>query len=322
MNLAQIRQEAEQKLQENETSFRKPVLIHAAVIAGVSLLLLLVSYLAQNFSSQGGLSNMGTQNLLSTAQTLLQMVNMIALPFWNAGLIFCALRMLRRKDHAPAVLTEGFRRWGPIAGSLLYRGLIYFLVIMGCYFLSSIAISLLPLPASLIDNLVAFIKKPVFPLSTDILVYIGVCMIIYIASMCILLVPKMYLHRLAVYHIMDDAPCGGLQSVMRSSYFMKGQRKNLFLLDLSFWWFYLIEVLIGLLSISDLILTGLGIPLPFGAQTAALLFPILGLLARLVLYYYAQPIIAATYAVFYEKVSTERTNNQEPVDSKPMPWKY
>lgn len=322
MNLTQIRQEAQQKLQENESTFRKPVLIHAAGIAGVSLLLLLISYLAQSFSTQGGLSNMGTQNLLSTAQTLLQMVNIIALPFWNAGLIFCALRMLRRKEHSGATLMEGFRRWGPIAGSLLYRGVIYFLVIMGCYFLSSIAISMLPLPTSLINSLVAFVEKPVFPLSTDVLIYLGICMAVYLISMCVLLIPKMYLHRLSVYQIMDDVPCGGFQSVMRSSYLMKGHRKNLFLLDLSFWWFYLIELLISLLSLGDLILTAFEISLPFSAQTAALLFPILGLLVRLVLYYYAQPILSATYAVFYEKISQEHTNNQAPVDPKPMPWKF
>lgn len=322
MNLSQIRQEANQRLQENDSSFRKLVLIHAAVTAGVSLLLMVVTCLSKYIAPQGGLSNMGTQDLLSTVQAMLRIGSTIAIPFWNAGLVFCALCLLRGKDHPPSTLIEGFRRWRTIAASLLIRGLTYFFVMIGCSFISSFATSILPLSPTLIEELNAFMEAPAFPLSTEMLFFLGACLVIYIASLCVLLVPKVYQHRLVTYRIMDDEPCTGLQSVIRSSYLMKDKRKQLLLLDLSFWWFYLLELLVSVLSIGDLVIARLNISLSIGAETAAWVFPIVALLARLVLYWYAKPKLAATYAVFYQRATVESTNEQEPPKPKQMPWTY
>ena len=319
MNLSQIRQEANQKLQENDGSFRKLVLIHTAVAAGISLLLITVTQLSQYIAPQGGLSNMGTQDLLNTIQAMLRIVTIIVLPFWNAGLVFCALSLLQRKNHPPCTLLEGFRRWRTIASSLIIRGLTYFFVIIGCYFISGIAISVLPLSSSLIEDLNAFIEAPAFPLSAQLKVFLGACLVIYIVSLCILLVPKLYLHRLVSYRIMDDEPCVGLQSVIRSSYLMKGKRKQLLLLDLSFWWFYLLELLVSVLSIGDLFLAWLNIPLPIDAKTAAWAFPIVAVLVQLVLHWYAKPKLAATYAVFYQKAADESMKSQETPKPKQMP---
>lgn len=322
MNLSQIRRQANQRLQENRGSFRKPVLIHAAVTAGVSLLLMVVTHLSLCIAPQGGLRNMGTQDLLATVRTLLQLASTIALPFWNAGLVFCSLQLLHRKDHAPSTLIEGFRRWGTITGSLLIRGLIYFFATVGCYLISSIVISMMPLSSALIEDLTAFMAAPALPLSNRILVFLGACLVIYISILCILLVPKLYLHRLVTYRIMDDEPCTGLQSVIRSSYLMKGKRRQLLLLDLSFWWFYLLELLISALSIGDLILVWLGITLPISTEIAAWVFPIVALLVRLVLYWYAKPRLAITYAVFYQSATEESRKEQAPPEPKQFPWKY
>lgn len=322
MNLSQIRHEAAQRLREDGDQFRKSVLIHSAVTVGISLLLMLIIYLSQNIAPEGGLSNLGTQTLLETGQTLLQFINMIAVPFWNAGLIFCTIKLIRKQDQSAFALTEGFRRWGPIAGSLLFRALIYFGLSFACSFASSIPISMLPFPPSILEELTAFMEAPTFPLSPGVQIFFILYFVLYMASICIFLIPRVYAHRLTIYQIMDNEPCSGLQAVLQSRILMKGYRRKLLLLDLSFWWFYLLELLAGLLSMGDLLLEAAGIVLPIPAEVAAWLFPIAALVAQLVLYCTAKPMLAATYGAFYQNILDESQKEPEPSEPKPMPWKY
>lgn len=322
MNLSQIRQEAAHRLRENGDGFAKLVLIHTAVTAGVSLLLMIVTWFSQYIAPEGGLSNMGTQTLLSTGQTLLQLLSMIAVPFWDAGLIFCTLRLLQGRSNTPGTLTEGFRRWGPVAASLGIRGLIYFLTTMVCSFVSSIFLSCLPLPPSVLEELTAFVEAPSLPLSSGVRIFLVLYLVIYGASLCVLLIPKLYQHRLVAYKIMDDEPCGGPQAVLHSRILMKGNRRKLLLLDLSFWWFYLLQLGISIFSTGNLILPEMGITLPMSAEVAAWVFPIAALLVRLALFWFAKPKLAVSYGLFYQKVYAESLKEPEPPKPKRMPWKY
>ena len=101
---------------------------------------------------------------------------------------------------------------------------------------------------------------------------------------------------------MDDKPCGGLQAVLHSRILMKGHRKELFLLDLSFWWFYLLELGIFILSAGNLLLSAMGIALPLSDAVAAWVFPLIALLAYLALHWLAKPKLEITYALFYRDI--------------------
>ena len=322
MNLSQIRQEASQRLNENKNNFSKLVLINAAVTAGVSLLLMLVSWLSQYIAPEGGLSNMGVQTMIATVQTLLQMVSIMIVPFWDAGLIFCALRLVRKQSNTPATLLEGFRRWGPIASSLLIRGLIYFFTLMACSFASSLLLSLMPMPPTVLDELTAFMEAPALPLTNGVQTLMIIYLVIFCIGLCILLFPKLYLHRQIAYRIMDDESCAGMQAVLHSSMLMKGRRRKLALLDLSFWWFYLLELCISLLPMGNLLLPELGIALPMSPEVSALVFTVISLAARLILYYFAKPKLAVSYALFYQQLSEQSLNEPAPPKPKRKPWRY
>ena len=319
MNLSQIRQDADYRLQQNDGSFSKLILFHTAITAGASVLLMLVNWLSQYITPGGGLSNMDAQNLLSTGQVLLQLLITIATPLWEAGLIYCTLQLIKNRSCTADNLPEGFRRWGPVASSLVIRGLIYFAVCIGCYFLTSLVISFIPFSPSILADLAAFIEAPTLPLSDGVRTFLLVLCVAYIASLCVLLIPKLYLHRLVVYRIVDDAPCGGLQAVLHSRILMKGHRKTLLLLDLSFWWFYLLEFCIGLLSIGYLFLSGLGIALPISTKAAAWLFPLSALLARIALYWFAKPKLAISYALFYQEIFEQSLKEPELPQPPQMP---
>lgn len=322
MNLAHIRQDASRRLSEDGDGFAKLVLIHSAVTAGASLLLMLVNWLSQYMAPEGGLSNMDTQSLLSTGQILLQMIAMIAVPFWDAGLIYCSMQLIQGKRSSADGLTEGFRRWSPIASSLGIRALIYFMVSTACSFAASLFLSALPLPTSIINDVTAFMEAPALPLSSGVRLFLVAYFLIYSIGLCVLLIPRVYLHRQVVYRIMDNAPCAGLQAVLHSRILMKGHRRKLLLLDLSFWWFYLLELCITVISLGGLLFQDLGIPLPIGPEVAAWVFPIVAFLARLALRYFAKPKLVISYALFYQGVLDESLKEPEPPKPQKMPWKY
>ena len=322
MGILQIRKEAAERLQKDGNSFRRLVLIHTGITAGVSVLLMLVTWLSQSIAPEGGLQHMDTQTLLTTAQTILRLAAIIAVPFWDAGLIYCALRMIRNRDNRFSTLTEGFSRWSPITGSLFFRGIIYFVTAMACSTATSILLSLLPLPPSVYQELTAFAEQPSLPLDGSVLFLGVIYLVIYAAGLCVLLLPTVYLHRLVLHRIMDDEPCGGLQAVIHSRLMMRGQRWKLVRLDLSFWWFYLLELLISCISMGDLILTELGVTLPVSADVAAWVFPLAGLVCQVALYALAKPGISLSYALFYQSAFDAAAHTPKPTAPKRMPWKY
>lgn len=307
MNLSQIRQEAEERLQQDQGHFSQLVFVHTAITAGASLLLMLLSWLSSSINPGGGLSNMDAQNLLSTGQTMLQFAIGILSPIWEAGLIFCALKLIGRQEYTNRDLTSGFRRWGAILSSLILRGLIYFGICMACYFASSILLTFVPMPGSVMTDLETFLAAPSFPLATSLYYLMGVFGLIFAITLCCVLVPRVYLHRLVEYRIMDCDSCGGMQAIFHSRVLMKGHRKELFFLDLSFWWYYLLEAGILALSLGYLFFPGLGM----SADVAIWVFTVISLLAQLALYRFAKPKLAITYGIFYQKIFEESTKQPD-----------
>ena len=315
MNLSQIRQDATKRLQQDQGGFSRLVFIHTAITVGASLLLLLISWLSTSLTPGGGLSNMASQDMLSTIQTMLQFAIAILSPIWEASLIFCALRLIRDQEYTTRDLTAGFRRWGAILGSLILRGLIYFGFSMACYFATSILVSFVPIPASVQKDLLAFVEAPAFPMAASLYYFVAVIGIIFAINLCLVLIPRVYLHRLVEYRIMDQSTCGGLQAILQSRILMKGHRRKLFLLDLSFWWYYLLEGAIAAFSLSYLFIPDLGMSL----EIATWVFTLTSLLAQLALYYYAKPKLAISYALFYQNIFDESTKLPEPPQPQPLP---
>lgn len=320
MRISQLKQQAGNIL-GRDPDFRKLVVLHSLISAGVSVLLMVISWLSSYLAPDGSLSTMDTLVLMDTIQATLQLFSILAVPFWDAGLIFCALRSIRGRKHGFSSLAEGFFRWFPFLGAGLVLSFIYFLVSTACSTVTGILLSFLPLPPSVYEGVLVFMENPTFPLEGGVLVYALAYFGMYLLSLCVILIPNWYLHRLVSYRIMDDEPCGGLKAVLQSRLGMRGNRRRLFLLDLSYWWFYLLEALIMALSVGDLFLAQLGITLPWlSTEAAGWIFPLMSLAAQVLLHWLAKPRMSLSYALFYQSTG----DPQEPTATKPrrMPWKY
>lgn len=313
MNLSQIRQEADEHLQQSDGHFSHLVFIHSAIAAGASMLTLLISWLATSISPGGGLSNMDAQNMLSTIHTLFRLAITVATPMWQASLIFCTLRFIRDKECAGGDLKEGFRRWGPILSSLILRSIIYFGIILVSYFISCLIISFMPIPNRVYMEFNAFIAAPTSHMSAELLYLLGLSTLVFIVTLCCLLIPKLYFHRLVEYRIMDNCRYGGLAAILHSRILMKGHRKELFLLDLSFWWFYLLEAGVVILSVAYMFIPNLNM----NVQVAAFASTAVALLAQLILYRFARPKLMITYALYYQQVCEAGTKETAAPQEEP-----
>lgn len=313
--ISQIKASVGERLRADGGGFRKLVMIHSAVPIGVSLVLMLVSALAAQIAPDGGLSNMGTHALISTVLVILQLAASVAVVFWDGGLLYSVLGVLRGRRPGVGSLTEGFSRFLPIVTSGIFRWLNYMLLMMVSGTVSSLLMSLMPMSEAMYQDILAFTENPTFPLEGSIASLVVIYMVVYCVVLAVLLVPTLYRHRLTTYCIMDDEPIGGFSAVLLSTTLMRGNRRKLFRLDLSFWWFYALELLISALSMGELIFADF-----------SWLFPLLGLAARLVLYVFAKPKIALSYGLFYETLLKQAQEPQpevvEPPKPKKMPWKY
>lgn len=325
MDIRALKYEADQSLQQAAYSPRRLVLIHTAVALGVSVLLALISFLLDSgVSSGGGLSGMDAQAALETAQVVLQLISLVALPFWQAGLIFTAVRMARRQSVAPRDLAEGFRRFKPLLSSGLMMGLQYAARGFVSVYLSSMLVMMTPFASPYYQLAAMLEKNPELDITTlnldGMMVFAVAYLAIFVLVYAVMTLPVFYRYRMVHYVIMDRAEIGGVKAMFLSQMMMRGRRMKLFKLDLSFWWFYALELLLSLVSLGGLLLPLLGIGLPVSDDALYWIFQLLAVAGQFGLYYLARPKLEVTYAQCYEAF----LQPEEPKPQIPQshPWTY
>ena len=131
-----------------------------------------------------------------------------------------------------------------------------------------------------------------------------------------ILIPVSYRLRLADFRIMDEPRCRARVSLRESVRLMHRNCMSLFRLDLSFWWYFLAELLAAFLCYGDMVLPLLGISLPMHEDLAFFLFYVLGLAAQVTLLYCVGNRVQTTYALFY---TTLADPGQETAPASPVP---
>lgn len=300
---------------------KRIILLHTGVTVLVSLLLALADYLLdRQISNTGGLSGLGMRSVLSTVQSVLQLARSVALPFWQMGYIFYTLKVAQGSDGNTSSLLEGFRRFGPVLRLKAMMMALMFAVMMLSSYLSSAIFMLTPWSAPLFEAL-----TPMFSGEVDegalMEIYesispatIAPMMIIFLVCFIALTVPVYFRFRMADLWLMDHPGRGAFAALQGSRKMMKGNCLAIFKIDLHFWWFFLLDLLIGAVSYGDMLLPQLGIQLPFGETAAFFLFFGVYLVLQLLLYLWKQNEVSVTYAHAYEALKPSEA--QPPVN----PW--
>lgn len=252
-SFSQLKQQAKKALEDSQPAPGKVTAVYAGVVVGAAVILTVLQFLLTLPTPAGGLSGMGTSAFLETLQTLLSLANSLLLPFWMAGLVFCAILWARGQSAQPRQLTQGLRRWGPLLRLYLLKGILLLPLLMVSGYVSSLLFVLTPLSQNLMeileplmsaeDALTALSQLPtaqLFGAMLPLFVLMGVLM-------CVLFVAVMYRCRLADYLILSGATNSALFALGLSRQLLRGHVLEMLRLDLSFWWFYGASFVLNLL---------------------------------------------------------------------------
>ena len=305
---------------------RQLALCHTAVTLLLAALLTLANYfIDQSIRSTGGLSGMGTRSVLLTVQSALSFLGMFLLPFWQIGFVHTGLAMTRRQVADNRTLAEGFRRFWPVLRLQLLKLALLMIAMMLCTQISSIVLSIVALPQSMIEAMETMpldstgqlvldeaMLEAAMPADTLVMLVFGMLM----AAAVIFL---FYKFRLAEYVLMEDEPKGALAALGRSHRLTKGNRVALLKLDLSLWWYYGLHVLAVVISFGDQLLALAGVEL--GISPDALFFLCYGvyIAIELALAWFAGSYVQTVYSCAYDALKQEFEADPTP-RCRRFPW--
>lgn len=292
------------------TNFSKTVLIHAAILTAASVVMGLIQLGLDSWTENtGGLSGMGTRSVLATVSLILSLVFSLATVFWQEGLTATAIRAARGQYTQTWMLKEGFVRFKRI---LLYLfmlfGLFMGLMIACCYaaaFLTMFmpadpqlqtALEKISMEQLMADPYGVMLQLPQKPLMKVLLPVL----IVALSGYAVIAVLLLYRLRFARYALMDDENTGPVDAFRASGRLTRGEKRNLLRLDLSFWWYYLLQVAVSVVAYLDLLLPAVGVALPFSQKAAYWIFYAVSLAAQLVLAWKVKPYILGVYATAYQ----------------------
>lgn len=294
----QLKAAAKDSLQKAYFDPRKLVVLHTAAMLLVSLLVLAIDFLLEEqIAGTGGLGGVGIRSSLTTAQMILQIAQIIAIPFWQLGWIFSALKYARGEKVVGADLAEGFRRFMPYLRLTVLKGLIFFGLSFGAAYAGAFITLMSPLSGSTMDVLMSETMT-----EEQLMLQMERLMVPMMAIGCVLalvvILPFFYRFRMAEYVMLDNR-CGARAALRGSRFLMKGNMWRMMRLDLSFWWFALLSMAVSTLTMADLVLPLLGVELPWPSGVSYFVAAILGAIAQLILYYFCKAKIDVTYAHAY-----------------------
>jgi len=327
---------AGEALTPKQQDMRQLVLIYIGIITAMSLGASILTVVLQNrIDETGGLRSMGLRSALSTAQTVLPMIQTLVLWVLQIGYTTAALRVARGQDISRDTLFGGLRRFPALLRLQLLQGFLYSSVGMVSMYAAVYIFLLLPVSgpfqevimpaiesANIISGTISLDAATVAAASETMRPLIW----ILVALFLLLFIPMHYSHRMTLLRLIDHDHPRALGALLESRALMRRCRLRLLKLDLSLWWFYALQLLTLLLGYGDVLLSYLGITLPIPEMGVYFLFLILALAARAALLYTAMNRVSVTYAVFYDALHTEKLAQAEETKRHPpvsirVPWK-
>lgn len=322
-----ITDSAKQSLANAKGDPKKILLIYLAIVTGLSLAVALISMLLSNrIADTGGLGNMGLRSVLSTAKSILPMLQSIILLGLEIGYCTMALNITRGAPVSNDTLFGGFRRFFPllraqILMSLLYLGLGLLSVYPGAYLFLMLPISkkfyeaFTPVmeSASQLTGTLTIDEATMAILSEAMQPALWIMGALFM----VLFIPTHYRYRMVTYRLIDQPHPGALRALRESRTMMRRNRFALFRLDLKLWWFYALQGLTVALCYGDMLIPALGITLPWSENVTYFVFLSLSLLVQFVTYYLFMNRVSVTYATAYTTlIPQEQSKTTTPAN----PW--
>lgn len=287
------------------------ILWYAGIVTLVAVAISLLNiYLSSQIRNTGGLGNLGIRTVLSTIQTILPMVNTLAMACLELGYLHAMMRICRGQYANQTDLKMGFSKFFPlvrlIAMLILLGILIGWLTYQAAFTIFLItpwANSLMELVGTLSQG---SILDPSMIITEEFAMQAAPALIpmliIWMLLVLVILIPFSYRTRFASLALLDEPKGSAFRALMTSFKMTRKQCWKLFQLDLSFWWYYGLVALATVLGSLDMLLDSLGILLPMNEDLAYYLFYGLYLAANFAITYFFLNRVQSTYVVAYESL--------------------
>lgn len=312
LNSRALKKEAAQRLSGSAPNPQKLILIYTLVLAALSLAASgLNLYLDQQISGTGGLSGVSTRSVLQTLQTMLSYFATFFSPFWNAGLLAAVISIVREQDADPRGLLKGFRRFPRVLSYTLLELLIMILVATLVSYIATYLYLLTPFSEGFATSLQSLSEADLYSTETimaalpqDVMTSMA---LVIMGFFLIFFIPLYgfinYSMRLSLYLVMSNPLISAVGAMITSWRMMKGHRFQMLKLDLSFWWYFLLTVLVTVVANLDLILPMVGVALPVNETVAYFAALVLSILVQLALYTWKKLHVDTTYVLACEAIA-------------------
>lgn len=309
-NRREIHSTAVQSLANAPGRPQQAVMIYAGISCIMSLLSAVISFALNNqIAETGGLSNMGLRSMLSTIQSILPVVQIVVTSCLGLGYHMAVLNVARGQYTGPETLLAGFRRLGPLLRTTILQSLIYLGIGIGAMYLSTYIFLMLPLSegfyeimmplmnsASILESGITMDDATLAAAANEL----APMMWIFLAIFLIAFLPIYYQHRMVMFCLADEPRPGAFRTLRASCRMMRRNCFALLKLDLSFWWYYLLQTVVTVVCYGDVLLPMFGITLPWSGTVSYFVFYILSLALQFVVYCFFMNRVNVTYAVAYE----------------------
>ena len=309
---AGLKKRARELLQKAGDMPRRLVLLHTGGVLVVNLLLsLLLMAIGSRLEDTSGLAGMQTRAFWSTLQTLLLYLIPLATLLWNAAYYHIAIGLAREQPLTPGDLLEGFRHPISVLGCNAWQALQYFARAILAALLAYAIFSVTPfarpveevlrsVPTELVDGEVMLV------LNDTILEALLPHMVpLYVIAALVFLpfaLRLFYRFRLGMYLLMDGREPRCLNALRVSRWRMMGNKTAMLRLDLSFWWYYLLQALALAVCYLEAWLPALGVELPVNGLALGLSTYLAYAVCQLVLDLLVKNRVEVTYALAYDAI--------------------
>ena len=313
-NIRELKVRAAALAEENRSALRQLVLLYCGVLAA----LILGSngldlYLDSQIGTTGGLDGMGLRSVLQTIQEILVFVNMYFSPFWSAGFLFAMMAMVRGREPEKRDLAEGFRRFGRVLAHMAFRFLVMVMLGALAVNLGAVLFSLTPMGQEFAREMAPILENSALInadgttnlqlIPQELLLRYGILLTVLVAAIFgLLYLCLSYRFRLSMYLVLDR-PIGAVQAHFLSMRLMRGHKWQMFKMDMGYWWYYLLMLLVSAVGYLDAIMTMMGLPLPM--DPTVMYFVTLAVYSLLLtgLSLWKKPRVDASYVLAYECIA-------------------
>lgn len=298
-----LKKKASNRLQSGNDP-KKVVLVYAGIVALSSLVVTVAQDLLDSQISQtGGIQNIGTRSMLTTADTVLTIAQLLLVMCLTLGYTGSMLRIARGQYASPNSLKAGGERIWVLLRTRLLQMLIMTAAAFALCFLVVNVCLLTPLSNRMIAVMGTVSAEA---LLADDLALMGLysamlpIMLIYLVALVPLLWYFSCTYRMVDYLLIDRPQLGAFGVLRESRRMMQGNMKMMLRVDLSFWWYYLLQALVSVLVYLNMVLAPFAIGLP--PEVLYWGTVVLYLAVDFALRYFFSNKVAVTYALFYDSL--------------------